>query len=118
MDQGDNDCIILEGEDLPPPAEPEKQALFACGDKEMFEDDPPPVPASPSLYGMSQLIGDVNSSPTQEDSGVPAHSPRTEAALQPVSLDWVTEFECYAPLVPILEDDEQEVRLQQDPCLL
>ena len=29
----------------------------------------------------------------------------------------MTESERYAPLVPILEDDEQDVRLQQDPCL-
>ena len=68
MDQGDNDCIIPEGEDLPPPAEPEEQALFTFGDRDIFEDDPPPVPTSPSLYGMSQLMWDVNSSPSQEDT--------------------------------------------------
>ena len=61
---------------------------------------------------------DVNSSPTQEDPGVLARSPRTEEALQPVPLDWVTESERnYTPLDPILEDQEQEVGLQQDPCL-
>ena len=90
MDQGDNnsDCHILEeDEDQPqlpaePPAEQEEQGLFVCVDKDIFEqDDPPPVPASQtSLYGMSQLIRDVNIS-TQEDPEVPPHSPRTEAAL-------------------------------------
>ena len=66
---------------------------------------------------MSHLIRDVNSSPTQEDPGVRAHSPRTEAALQPVSLDWNAEVEHYAPLPPVLEEEEQDVRLNQDPCL-
>ena len=90
MDQGDSDCHILEeGEDIPQspavtPAEQEEQSLFVCRDRGIFKDYPPPVPASPSLYDMSQLIRDVNSSPTQDDPGVPAHSPRTEAALQPV----------------------------------
>ena len=98
MDQGD-DCIILEGEeDLPPePAEPPVPAepdgdlgLFACEDRDIYdEDDPLVIPAS--LYNLSQLVRDVNSSPTQEDPGVSACYPRTEAALQPVSLDWVTE---------------------------
>ena len=75
MDQDDN--ILEEGEDHPHslvPAEQEEQGLFVCGDRGIFEDDPPPVPASPSLYGISQLIRDVNSSPTQEDPGVPARS--------------------------------------------
>ena len=60
---------------------------------------------------------DINSSPTQEDPGVPAHSPRTEAALQPVLLNWAAESELYAPLPPVMENDEQDVGLQQDPCL-
>ena len=68
------------------------------------------------LHGMSQLISDVNI-PTQEDPGVPARSPRTEAALQPVSLDWNAEVEHYAPLPPVLEEEEQDVGLNQDPCL-
>ena len=65
MDTEDN--ILEEGEDhphSPVPAEQEEQGLFVCGDRGIFEDDPPPVPASPSLYGMSQLLADVNSSPT------------------------------------------------------
>ena len=90
--------------------------MLACGDRDIYdEDDPPVIPAS--LYNLSQLVQDVNSSPTQEDPGVPARSPRTEEALQPVPLDWVTESERNAPLDPILEDQEQEVGLQQDPCL-
>ena len=117
MDQGENDCIIMEeGEDLPQspaesPAELEELGMFVCGDRGVYEGDPPPVPTSPSLYGMSQLIRDVNSSPTQEDPGVPACSPRTEAALLPVSLDWNPEVEHYASLPPVLEEEEQDVRL-------
>ena len=121
-----DDFIILdELEDLLPkpveplaPAEPyaDLVSMIACGDRDIFDkDDPPVIPAS--LYNLSQLVRDVNSSPTQEDPGVPARSPRTEAALQPVSLDWVTESELYAPLASILEDDEPDVRLQEDPCL-
>ena len=117
MDQGD-DCIILEGEeDLPPepaeppvPAEPDADlgSMFACGDRDIYDkDDPPVIPAS--LYDLSHLVQDINSSPTQEDPGVPAHSPRTEEALNPVPLDWVTESEQNAPLDPIMEDQELEV---------
>ena len=90
MDQGDDSIILEGGEDMPPePAEPpaefkEELGMFACGDRDIYEDDPPLVLASPSLYGLSQLVQDVNSSPTQEDPRVPACSPRTEAALQPV----------------------------------
>ena len=53
MDQGDNDCLILEeGEDPPqspaePPAEQEEQGLIICRDRGIFEDDPP---SSPSLF--------------------------------------------------------------------
>ena len=119
-------CIILdEVEELPPepaeqpvPAEPDADlgSMFTCRDRDIYDkDDPPVIPAS--LYNLSQLVQDVNSSPTQEDPGVPARSPRTEAALQPVSLDWAAEPELYAPLPPVLEDDEQAVGLQQDPCL-
>ena len=63
-----------------------------------------------------QLIRDVNI-PTQEDPEVSPCSPRTEAALQPVSLDWNAEVEHNAPLPPVLEEDEQDVRHFQDPCL-
>ena len=90
MEQGDNDsdCRILEeDEDQPllpgePPAEQEEQGIFVCSDRDIFEqDEPPPVPASQSsLYGMLQLIRDINI-PTPEDPEVPPHSPRTEAAL-------------------------------------
>ena len=90
MDQGDihSGCHILEeDEDQPqllaePLAEQEEQVIFVCSDRDIFEqDEPPPVPASQSsLYGMLQLIRDINI-PTPEDPEVPPHSPRTEAAL-------------------------------------
>ena len=80
MDQGDYDsdvCILEEDEVQPqspaePPAEHEEQRLFVCGNRDIFEqDDPPSVPVSQSsLYGMSQLIRDVNV-PTPEDPEVP-----------------------------------------------
>ena len=84
--------------------------MFACGDRDIYDEDDTPIPAS--LYNLSQLVQDVNSSPTQENPRVPACSPGTEEALQLVPLDWVTESECKAPLDPILEDQEQEVGLQ------
>ena len=63
---------------------------------------------------MSQLIADFNVL-TQEDPEVPAHSPRTEEALQPTNIgDWSSECEQNAPLDAGLE--EQDVR-QEDPCL-
>ena len=65
---------------------------------------------------MSQLIRNVNL-PTPEDPEVPPRSPRTEAALQPVSIDWNTEVEHNAPLPPVLEEDEQDVGQFNDPCL-
>ena len=65
---------------------------------------------------MSQLIADVNV-PTQEDPEVPACSPRTEAALQPVSLDWNAEVEHNAPLSLVLEEVKQDLGHFQDPCL-
>ena len=98
------------------PAQQKEQSIFIYTNRDIFEDDPPPVPASPSLYGMSQLIADVNV-PTQEDPRVPARSPRTEAALQPVSLDWNAGVEHNTPLPPLLEEEEQDVGLYQDPCL-
>ena len=122
----EDNCVILdEEENLPPepaeppvPAEPDVDlgSMFACRDRDIYNKDDPPIPAS--LYSLSQLVRDINSSPTQEDPGVPARSPRTEEALQPVPLDWVTESERNnTPLDPIWEDQKQEVRLQQDPCL-
>ena len=117
MDQ--DDCIILDkGKNLPPepsePAEPDANlgSMLACGDRDIYDKDYPPVIPT-SLYNLSQLVRDVNVSLTLEDPGVPARSPRTEEALNPVPLDWVTESEQNAPLDPILE--EQEVRQQQDP---
>ena len=67
------DSILEEGEDLLVSAEQEEPGLFGCGDRDIFQEYPPPAPASP-LYGLSQLIRDVNSSPTQKDPEVPACS--------------------------------------------
>ena len=116
MDQ--DDVIILdEGEYQPPepvePPEPTEPAdlgsMLACGDRDIYDEDAPP-----SLYTLSQLVADVNV-PTQEDPEVPARSPRTEEALQPVHIgDWSSECEQNAPLDAGLE--EQDVG-QEDPCL-
>ena len=125
MDQDNN--ILKEGEDYPQllaPAEQEEQGLFVRGDRGIFEDDPPPVPASPSLYGMSQLIRDVNSSPTQEDPEVPARS-HEELAKECVKnipkpdpdFDWLVEMNSHDRRNVCQEQQEQDVRLYQDPCL-
>ena len=82
--------------------------MLACGERDIFDED------APQLYTVSQLMADLNS-PTQEDPGVPAHSPEVEEALKPVPLDWVTESEQNAPLDPSME--EQEVGQQPEPCL-
>ena len=125
MDQDDN--ILEEGEDHPHslvPAEQEEQGLFVCGDRGIFEDDPPPVPASPSLYGMSQLLRDFTSSPTHEDPEVPARS-REELAKECVknipkpdpNLDWAVEMKSYDRRNTCQEEQkEQEVGLNYDPC--
>ena len=47
--------------------EEDRGYLLACGDRDIFDED------ASLLYTASQLIRDL-SSPTQEDSGVPAHS--------------------------------------------
>ena len=65
--------ILEEGEDHPHSPVSTKQeelGLFGCGEGNIFQEDHSPVPASP-LYRLSQLIRDVNSSPTQEDPEVP-----------------------------------------------
>ena len=68
---------------LPEPAEPAEPmdpgCMLACGDRDIFDED------VPDLYTVSQLMADLNSSPTQEDPEVPARSPRMEEALQPVT---------------------------------
>ena len=125
MDQGDNDsdCHILEeDEDQPqspaePPAEQEGQGLFVCRSRDIFEQDDPKVPASQSsLYGMSQLIRNVNL-PTPEDPEVSPCFPRTEAALQTVLLDWSAEGDQNTPLSPALQEAMEDVQHFQDPCL-
>ena len=75
MDQGGNeiDVRILEEEEVQPHslaeslAEQEEENLFGCGGRDIFEqDDSPASSPQSSLYGMSQLIFDVNL-PTPED---------------------------------------------------
>ena len=63
----DSDVCILEEDEVQPqspaepPAEQEEQGLLVCGNRDIFEQDYPPVPSPQSfLYGMSQLIRDVN----------------------------------------------------------
>ena len=83
--------------------------MLAYGDRDIFDED------APDLYTISQFVADLNSSPTQEDPEVPACSPRTEEALQPVHIgDWSSECEQNAPLDAGLEG--QEVG-KEDPCL-
>ena len=123
----EDDYVILdEEEDLPSepaeppvPAEPEADlGLFACGDKDIFEDDPP---VNPSLYTLSQLVWDINSSPSQEDPGVPAHSQVVAECLKgipkPDDFDWVVKMNAHDKHNACQEEQEQDVRLQQDPCL-
>ena len=91
--------------------------MFGCGGRDIFEQDDPPAPSpQSSLYGMSQLIRDVNL-PTQEDpEDIPPHSPETEAALQPTSLDLSAEVEWKAPFSLDLEE-VVEIGHFHDPCL-
>ena len=62
MDQ-DHDSVILEEEES---ADSEEQNLFGLGGKDLFEQEDPAPSPQPSLYGMSQLITDVNV-PTQKE---------------------------------------------------
>ena len=80
----DYDNTILDEEAS---ADAEEQNLFGLGGKDHFEpEDPAPTP-QPSLYGMSQLIVDVNVPTQEEDPDVPPCSPATELALQRIKLD-------------------------------
>ena len=114
----DSDLHILEEEELADPANLERQNLFGCGGKDIFEQDAPAPSPQPSIYGMSQLLADINA-PTPEDypEDIPPHSPSTEAALQPGNLDWNEEVEWEAPSFPVREEEVVEVRHYQDPCL-
>ena len=59
----DYDSAILEEEES---TDTEEQNLFGLGGKDLFEQEDPAPSPQPSLYGMSQLIADVNV-PTQEE---------------------------------------------------
>ena len=87
----EEEVIVLEEvQVLPPepaePAEPEDLGyMLACGERDIFDE------GASSLYSVSQLVRDLGT-PTQEDPGVPAHSPEVEEALKPVPIeDWVSE---------------------------
>ena len=69
MDQGNYDSNVhfLEEDELQPhlpaepPAEQEEENLYGCGNRDIFEQDDPPVPSPhSSIYGLSQLFHDVN----------------------------------------------------------
>ena len=111
MEQGyDSDVCILEEEESADPADPEEQNLFGCGGKDIFEQDDPAPSPQPSIYGMSQLLADVNPPTLEEDpEDIPSHSPATEAALQSVNLDWNEEVQQEAPSSPVLEEEVVEV---------
>ena len=114
----DSDVRILEEEEpAESPAGQEEQNLFGCGGTDIFEQDDPAPSPQPSLYGMSQLLADVNV-PTQEEDpeDIPPCSPATEAALQSAHLDWNEEVEREAPFSPALEE-VVEVGRFHDPCL-
>ena len=81
MDQ-DLDVRILDQEESADPAD-EGQNLFGCRGQDIFEQDAPAPSHQPSIYGMSQLLADVNAPTTEEDpEDIPPHSPATEDALQ------------------------------------
>ena len=86
--------ILEEKKPAESPAEQEEENLFGWADRNIFEqDDAPASSPQSSLYGMSQLICDVNA-PTQEDpEDVALCSLATEADFQSASLDWNNEVE-------------------------
>ena len=113
----DLDVCILDQEESAHPAE-EEQSLFGCGDQDIFQQDAPAPSPQYSVYGMSQLLADVNAPTPEDHSGdYPLRSPTTEAALQPQNLDWIEEVEQAAP--PLLELEEHIVEEGRilDPCL-
>ena len=77
----DLDVCILDQEESAHPAE-EEQGLFGCGDQDIFQQDAPAPSPQPSLYGMLQLLADVNAPiPEVHSRDFPPCSPATEAAL-------------------------------------
>ena len=59
--------------------------MLACSERDIFNEE--------VTYTISQLMADLNA-PTQEDPGVPAHSPEVEEALKLVFIDyWASESE-------------------------
>ena len=79
MEHGyDIDVLILEEEESADPADQEEQNLFGCGGTDIFEQDDPAPSPQPSLYGMSQLLADVNApTPDYYPDDIPPSSPAT-----------------------------------------
>ena len=73
---------------LPEPAEPADPGyMLAFGERDIFDED------GSQLYTVSQLVVDLGT-PTQEDPGVPAHSPEVEEALKPVHTEcWASKMD-------------------------
>ena len=114
----DSNVRILEEEESADPADSEEQNLFGCGGKDIFEQDDPAPSPQPSIYGMSQLIADVNvPTPEEDPEDIPPCSLATEAALQPVNLNCNEEVEWEALSAPVLEEEVMEVRRFRDPYL-
>ena len=78
---------ILDQEGSADSAE-EEPNLLGWGPNNIFEQDVPATSPQPSVYGMLQLLADVNT-PTPEDHSeeYPPSSPTTEAVLQTSDLD-------------------------------
>ena len=108
---------MLDQKESADPAE-EESNLLGWGPNNIFEQDVPAPSPQPSIYGMSQLLADVNTPTPEDHSGeCPPRSPTTEAALQPSDLDWNDDVEREAPSHPELEEETVEEGHHQDLCL-
>ena len=100
----EEEVIMLEEVQVQPPesAEPvDLGYILACGERDIFDE------GGSSLYSVSQLVRDL-STPTQEDPGVPAHSPEVEEALKPLNIEcWASKMDAYM---------EGHDLGQNDPC--
>ena len=111
------DDSILDQEELAVPAE-EEPNLFGWGPNNIFEQDVSATSPQPSVYGMSQLLTDVNTPTPKDHSGeYPLCSLTTETALQPCDLDWNNDVEQEAPSYPVLKEENVEAGCYQDLCL-
>ena len=108
---------ILDQEGSTDSAE-EEPNLLGWGPNNIFEQDVLATSPQPSVYGMLQLLADVNT-PTPEDHSEehPPSSPTAEAALQTKNLYGDDDFEQEAPSLLELENKTVEEGRFQDPCL-